>query len=169
MKEVSVMKKKITVLATVFILTLTSVAAAGFHGDGAGMKHQWGKMNPAVLAALNLTAEQAEKVRSLRVSFMKDMAPLRTQQFERRAELQLLWMQIKADPAQIKGKQKEMFDLKWRMMEKVTDYRLKFRSILSEEQLSKFLALGGEKGFFNKKKKGHGRGYGQRKEMKGAQ
>jgi Spy/CpxP family protein refolding chaperone len=97
-----------------------------------------------ILSKLDLTEEQMNKIRSLRESFYKDTTPLRTQIFEKRAELRLLWMQTELDVEKIKAKEKEIHDLIWQVFKKTTDFRLKFRSLLTSEQLSKFLALGGD-------------------------
>ena len=89
--------------------------------------------------SLNLTAEQTEKIRVLRESYLKAKDPLRNQMFSKRAELKLLWMQLKPDPAKIKSRQKEIHDLRWQLQLKRTDYRLAFREILTPEQLSKYI------------------------------
>jgi len=94
-----------------------------------------------MLDSLNLTVEQTEKVRVLRESYLKAKDPLRNQMFSKRAELKLLWMQLKPNPAEIKSKQKEIHDLRWQLQLKRTDYRLAFREILTPEQLSKYILL----------------------------
>jgi len=101
-------------------------------------------MDGTILSKLNLTAEQTERIRTLRESFQKDITPLRTRIFEKKAEMRLLWMQTEPDAARIKAKEKEIHDLKWQVLKKTTDFRLTFRSVLTPEQLSKFLALGGD-------------------------
>ncbi len=143
--------KRISFFATLAIFLFSAAFAMG-QGIGPG----WG-LNPGLLSALNLTAEQTENIRSLRESFEKETAPLRTQIFERKAEMRLLWMQMNADPEKTKAKQKEIHDLKWQMQEKVTDLRLAFRGLLTPEQLSKLLALGGERGHHGRKKGWRGR------------
>jgi Spy/CpxP family protein refolding chaperone len=144
------------------VLTFGTLSAAGFHGEGGRMGHKWGGMHPSILTSLDLTAEQAEKIRSLRESFHKETAPLRTQEFERRAELRLLWMQLKPDAEMIKAKQKEIHDLRWQIKEKRTDFRLAFRDTLTSEQLSKFLALGSEWGSPRRMGKRHHHGHGKK-------
>ncbi|MDM8523376.1 periplasmic heavy metal sensor [Desulfococcaceae bacterium HSG8] len=124
-------------------------------------------MNPSVLSALNLTMEQTESIRSLPESFEKDIAPLRTQKFERKAELRLLWMQTNADSEKIKAKQKEIHDLKWQIQEKTTDFRISFRGILTPEQLSKVFVIGGGWGMKSHRDKGrrggHRGGYSEKR------
>ena len=67
-------------------------------------------MDGTILSKLNLTAEQTEKIRTLRESFQKDITPLRTRIFEKKAEMRLLWMQTKSDAAGIKAKEKEILN-----------------------------------------------------------
>jgi Spy/CpxP family protein refolding chaperone len=114
-----------------------------------------------MLACLNLTGEQSEKIRVLYESLQKDVLPLRKQAFNIRAELKLLWLQTTPNAQEIKAKQKALHDLKWQMREKRTDYRLAFRKILTPEQLSKYLALKLSKGDRSWHGKGHHRRHGR--------
>ena len=103
-----------------------------------GMKAEEGDF---LFDRLNLTAEQKEKIRVLKESYLKDKEPIRNQLYSRRMELRLLWLQTKPDPDKIKAKQKEIHDLKWEQQIKRTDYHLAFRDILTPEQLAKYIAL----------------------------
>jgi len=147
--------KKISLFAVLAMVLASATFVMAQPGMSRGkMGRGWG-MNPSVLSGLNLTMEQTESIRSLRESFEKDVAPLRTQKFERKAELRLLWMQTDADSEKIEAKQKEIHDLKWQIQEKTTDFRIAFRGILTPEQLSKALATGG--GWGMKSHRGKGR------------
>lgn len=147
--------KKISFFAVLAMVLASATFVMAQPGMGK-MGRGWG-MNPSVLSDLNLTMEQTESIRSLRESFEKEVAPLRTQVFERKAELKLLWMQTEADSEKIKAKQKEIHDLKWQVQEKTTDFRIAFRGILTPEQLSKVLATGGRWGMKSHRGKGrHG-------------
>lgn len=135
--------KKLSILATMVLLFASAtLVMAGPGSKGGKMEHRW-MMEDSILSSLNLTAEQIDKIRVLRESFQKDIIPLRTQKYERTAELRLLWMQMNVDREKIKAKQKELHNLRWQLQEKATEYRLAFRDILTPEQLSKFLAFGG--------------------------
>ncbi len=123
------------------------------------MGHGWAMDGPA-LSSLDLTAEQMEKVRSLRESGHEEMAPIWAQKFEKKSELKLLWMQMTPDPEKIKARQKEIHDLKWQIQEKIIGYRLAFRDILTPEQLTKFLAMGGGLGPRHKRGRGDHHGHG---------
>jgi len=144
--------KKISVIAA-FLLVVASatLVMAGPRGKGNGGGGGWCAA-PSALASLNLTAEQSEKIRSLRESCLKEMTPIRTQLLSKKAELRLLWMQTKLDPDKIRSTQVEIGNLIGQMQEKSTDCRLAFRNILTPEQTTKLLAEGIGRG------KGHKRG-----------
>jgi Spy/CpxP family protein refolding chaperone len=148
MKKFSLLAALLTILASA-TLALAGPCCGGERGDPG-----WA-IDGNILSKLNLTEEQTEKVRALRESFQKDITPLRIQIFEKKAELRLLWMQTESDAAKIKAKEKEIHDLMWQIREKATDFRLALRSVLTSEQLSKFLALGGDCQHRNRKNGRH--------------
>ena len=146
------MKSMSLLAALVLLVASATFATAGPHDKSGGMKTGWG-MDDSILSKLDLTSEQLEKIRILRESFLKDMTPFRSQLFEKRAEIRLLWMQIKLDPVKIKALEKEAHNLKGQLNEKSTDYRLAFRDILTPEQSSKFVALASARGSHHRKSK----------------
>ena len=146
------MKKFSMLAALVFVFASATFVAAGRQG-GAWGKRGWA-IDDTIFSKLNLTPEQTEKVRALRESFQNEIAPLRTGMFEKKAEMRLLWMQTETDAETIRTKQKEIHDLRWQIQDKTTEYRLAFRSMLTPEQLSKFLSLGGAKAHHHRKSKG---------------
>ena len=88
------MKKISLIAAFVLMIGSATIAMAGQHGKGGKTGPGCG-MNPSALSALNLTDEQSEKIRALRQSHEKDILPLRTQLFTKRAEMRLLWMELR--------------------------------------------------------------------------
>ncbi len=96
-------------------------------GNGMGMKI-------CKSSNLNLTAEQSAKIQSLRETHLKEVTPLRTKLFTKKAELKLLWAQVNPDKNKIMSKQKEISDLQYSMKEKSTDYRLEIHKVLTPEQ-----------------------------------
>lgn len=148
--------KKICIFATCLLFMYVSIADAlpGRHREGAWPEQDW-TMDHMMISNLDLSAEQLEKVHTLTESFYKDMAPLRNQKFQLQTELRLLWMQEKPDTDKIRAKQKELHDLKWRIVEQVTDYRFSFRDILSPEQLSRFLVRRCDRPFYRTGGRGH--------------
>ncbi len=147
--------KKTIILATLFLFVASAnMAMAQPKGKGAGI-------GARTISNLNLTADQYEKIRAMREAHMKEMIPVRTQLYSKRAELRLLWMQTNPDAAKIKAKQKELSKLREQVQEKNTDLRLAFRTILTPEQLSQYLAQGGGKGCVAKAGRRGFRGQGQ--------
>ncbi len=134
------MKKKIIIVSVFMMFAFSGLALAQQSGKmGCPRGGGDGAMKQMMTCDLNLTPEQTEKIQALTESFHKDIAPLQNRKFQCRTELKLLWMQEKPDVEKIRAKQKELHDLKWQIMEKVMEHRLSFRSILTQEQLSKYL------------------------------
>jgi Spy/CpxP family protein refolding chaperone len=132
------MQKKILIVSVLMVFIFSGLALARHPGDRGCPEGGW-TMDPMMISDLNLTPEQTEKVQSLTETFHKDIAPLQDRKFQCKTELKLLWMQVAPDVEKIRAKQKELHDLKWQIMEKVMDYRLSFRGMLTPEQLSKYL------------------------------
>jgi len=158
--------KKISMIAALVLLVASATwVVAGPHGkggwDGSGWDgHGWCP-GASQLSTLNLTTEQSEKVRALRESFLKEITPIRTQLFTKKAELKLLWMQTGLDAAKIKATQKEILGLIGQMQEKSTDSRMAFRNLLTPEQTTQLLAQGMGWGKGSKWGKGRGDGPGR--------
>ena len=139
--------KKISLIAVVLLLVASAtIGIAGSFAKSAHDRYGW-EMDDAILSSLDLTPEQTEEVSILRESLDQEIAPLRIQKFERWAELRLLWRQANPDVDEVKAKQREIFDLKWQIIEKLTDFRLTFRSLLTQAQLSRFISLEADRGY----------------------
>jgi Spy/CpxP family protein refolding chaperone len=151
------MKKMIVGLMVVALLATAGVAMAqgwgrgmGYGpgpgcGSGYGPQGSWGP-------ALNLTAEQNQKIQAMRESFFKETLPLRNEMQTKQLELRTLWAQTNPDQEKILAKQKEVNSLKAQMQEKGTRHRLEMRKILTPEQQAQIGAFG----------PGFGPGYGMR-------
>ena len=133
------MKKYSVMVALVLLVASATWVVAGPRG-----RANWGDDTwcPGVsqLSALNLSAEQSEKIRGLRESFVKETTPIRTQLFTKKTEMRLLWIQTSLDAEKIRATQKEILSLMGQMQEKTTDFRLAFRNLLTPEQTSQLLA-----------------------------
>jgi Spy/CpxP family protein refolding chaperone len=142
--------KKISILAAFLILgVLVSVVMAGPRGKFVGPGSRW-EMRPSPLSSLNLTEEQSEKTKGLSEALKNDIAPLRVEMIKKRMEIRLLWMQPNPDADSIKAKQKEIRVLRGQMGDKLTDFRLAIRNILTPEQRSQLLAERFGKGRFSR-------------------
>ncbi|NIS63458.1 MAG: periplasmic heavy metal sensor [Proteobacteria bacterium] len=97
----------------------------------------------------NLSSEQREKLQAQEEKFYQDTAQLRKELYQKRLELQGLWMDPKADPEKIKAKQSEVFELQRRIQDKALEHKLATRELLPEGEVGH-----GPMGW------GHGMGFG---------
>jgi Spy/CpxP family protein refolding chaperone len=146
--------KKLSMIATLLLVLLFSTSAL------AGPRHRSfdrnNHLDPAVLAALNLTSEQTEKISALREAARKEITPIKAQFATKRAEMRLLWAQPTLDADKIKATQKELQALRTQIRNIQTDMRIAFRNLLTPEQTSELLATGYNKNFRFKKGGGYG-------------
>ena len=134
--------KRMSILGAFMILMVSATwAVAGPFGPGCGGTYGGG-MGAQALSFLNLTTDQAEKIRSLREFFMREIKPIRLQMFNTRAELRLLWMQTNLDSEKVKAKQKEMGAIQGKIRDRITDLRLAIRKVLTPDQVSQLPARG---------------------------
>jgi hypothetical protein len=149
-EEVEVMKRtKNTLTAIGIVLAIVLVGSwafahgpwggrgYGYHGYGSGDRYS------------NLPPEQGEKLQAQEEKFYQDTAQLRRELYQKRLELQGLWIDPKTDPERIKAKQREVFELQRRIQDKALEHKLAVREQLPEGQYNL-----GPRGF------GHGMGYG---------
>jgi protein CpxP len=127
------MKKTVIALglAVVMLLGITYVYAGG-----PGFWPGHGPRNCAGgLGAANLTSEQQTKLQELRQKRYNEAAPFRDKMFSLRQEIRTLWRDPKADPKVIQSKTKEMSDLRDQMQDKMVQFRLDARNLLTPDQI----------------------------------
>ena len=164
----------ILLLVAVFAIPVFGRGPGWGHGSGSGWGHgncinqgygggQGGPM-AGYGAGLNLTEEQSAKIRSLREAHQKEVVPLRSELFAKRAELRALWAQTSPDKGAILAKQKETSKLRDQMREKKTIHRLEMRAILTPEQQASLNFMGSGRGMGPRGDFGHGQrcNFGQR-------
>ncbi len=151
--------KKLSIIAAFLLVTATATWAMA--GQGQRSLDGQGHMNPAVMAALELTPEQTTKIQALHESTSQKITPFKAQLVTKRAEMKVLWTQPSLDADKIKATQKEIQALRAQIREIQTDMRITFRSLLTPEQTSKLLAMGFGKVGRHKKGAGYGQGQGK--------
>jgi len=134
--------KKFSVIAACLLLVASATWVVAGPRGFAGLDGDEWCPRASELSTLNLSAEQSEKVRALRESFLKETTPIRNQLFTKKAELRLLWIQTTLDVEKIRSIQKDIHDLIGQMQTKTTDFRLAFRNLLTPEQVSQLLSQG---------------------------
>ena len=146
------MKKTVIALglAVVVALGATYVFAGGpGFGPGKGSRNCGGGCRVA-----NLTSEQQTKIQEVRQQHHNEVAPLRDKMVSLREELRTLWSDPKADPKVIQAKTKEMNNLRDQMQDKMVEFRLETRNLLTPDQIQA-MGAGCEQC------PGHGRGQGR--------
>ena len=152
------MKKTVIALglAVVILLGITYVYASGpGFGQGRGQKNCAGGFGAA-----NLTSEQQTKLQELRQKHHNEAAPFRDKMFSLRQEIRTLWSDPKADPKVIQSKTKEMSDLRDQMQDKMVQFRLDARNLLTPNQIQA-LGAGCGQGCGSGSGAGSGRGHGR--------
>ena len=90
-----------------------------------------------VAADLNLSKEQMDKMWQTTEKFRTDTQKLRYELFQKRFEMKALFTDPKVDDAAIMAKEREISSLRQSMGEKIVQFRLAQRKILTPEQLQK--------------------------------
>jgi Spy/CpxP family protein refolding chaperone len=173
-QEVSMKRWYAGILVVLFLALTTTVFAygprGGFGPGGCGSADPsvggpgGGLGGPMGLAAnLNLSKEQMDKMWQMREKFRNDTQKLRYELFQKRLEMKTIFSDPKADDATIVAKQKELSALRQNMTDKMVEFRLAQRKILTPEQLKKLSETQAGPGF-DRMGMGygsrHGRGYG---------
>lgn len=141
------MKKfKITLMAVVAGLLLTSQVFAWGPGFGPHWGRGYGYCSEAGLDRLNLTDEQKTKIDALQTATERELRPVREKMFDKSVELRRLWLQANPDKDKINAAQKEMRTLRDQMQDKTTATRLEMRKLLTPEQQEKLAGFGWGRG-----------------------
>ena len=151
------MKKISVALAVLLMVAVTTLAMAG---PKRAFLDRKGHLNHAMIAELELTGEQTEKIQALHETAKKEIIPVKAQLATKRAEMKLLWTQTTLDADKIKATQKEIQALRTQIRDTQTDMRIDFRNLLTPEQTSKLLASGFGRDRRDKKGRGFGKGKG---------
>lgn len=146
-----------TWMTTVAILAVVLMATTTWaYGPGGG--RGWGR-GPCYNAAdvggpvgMNLTADQNEKIRALRVAHQKEVQPLQAAMFAKRGELRTLWLETTPNEEKILKVNRDIDAIKAQLNEKATKHRLQMLNVLTPEQKAQVQSRGS--GF------GRGRGLG---------
>ena len=128
------MKFKIQTLIFCFLFILT-VSPAFSQPAGKGMK-KWRGEGPCWRASeLNLSQEQRKELDLIQQTYFREAQLLRLQLFTKRLELRELLTNPTARTESIRGKYLEIIELQSKQEEKVVEYLIKVRNLLTPEQL----------------------------------
>ncbi|NOZ62398.1 MAG: periplasmic heavy metal sensor [Calditrichaeota bacterium] len=157
---------KIAKIVQVFVIAfaVTALVIPAAIGQPSQGKHQMMMKKTrhcGGLAALNLTAEQQQKVADLRLQHQKDVLPLQTDLRNKQAELKLMMVEEQPNMKRIDKKIDEIGKIKAELKKLQVQHRFAVRQILTPEQRKMFdthSLMAGKKGFHGKGKHGNHRG-----------
>lgn len=134
------MKKRMFIVG-IALLALAIAGSAFAQGRGPmGGPGMGPRCDLTAVPGLNLSADQAQKIRDLQSAHWKDVQPLRDKMILKRQELRSLWLQKTPDQAKIETVQKEVQDLRGNLQAKQTQYRLTMLKQLTPEQQDRIKA-----------------------------
>lgn len=126
------MKIRAVILFSFFLLLL-HVSPAWAQQPMQGRKT--GGRPPCLLPEdLRLTGEQIEGMNSIQRRYLEDITSLRNHLLNRRYQFRRLLSDPTSEAAEIRSKQKEVFALENQIEERILDYQLKMRDILTPQQ-----------------------------------
>ncbi len=129
------MKKVMIIVAAIVLAAATSPAAAAHREWQGGYGSEPGNVTDiAGIPGLNLSADQAERIGALRQAHRRDIKPLQEQLMGKSRQLRELWLANTPDRDRILALQREVHDLRGRLLEKLTGYRLEVLQMLAPDQ-----------------------------------
>ncbi len=134
--------KKLYVIALALVLVGSAAVAfaappdAGSAPPGPGAPHQWAHPHHGCGGSfLNLTQEQREKMKEIMGRFRADTHDLRYDLRIKRIEAEKLFTDPKTDDATLLAKEKEMNNLKLKLMDRKAEMKVEWRKVLTPEQI----------------------------------
>lgn len=153
------MKARFFIILSIFILIIQGPLAWAQRPVQRGMGNGKGHPQCWLPEDLHITAEQMEKLKSIQGSYLNDITSLRNDLLNKRYELKRLILTPTSKANDIKVKQEEAFELEAQIQEKVIDYQLMVREILTPEQFRLWISKY-QRGFGPRRGHGHGMGMG---------
>jgi Spy/CpxP family protein refolding chaperone len=142
------MKTKILTIAALIFMVLNLQAQPGFNPGIRTSPEMRGQVQmrnrmEALKKSLNLTDDQKEAIKKIRLTMSKEMTPLRNILGESMAHLKTLTSADKPDMAGINQSLEKIGDQRTEIAKAAMKYRLQLRSVFTEEQLMKLHAIEG--------------------------
>lgn len=128
------MKARFFIILSIFILIIQGPSAWAQWPVQRGMGN--GKGHPPCWLPddLHMTTDQMEKLKSIQGSYLNEIKSLRNDLLNKRYEFKRLVLDPTSKADDIRAKQQEAFVLETQIEEKVIDYQLKVREILTPQQ-----------------------------------
>jgi Spy/CpxP family protein refolding chaperone len=127
------MKKTFIVIAVLIVSITAVVSAYALQPDKKSGSHK----EFCFKKYLGISDEQLAKMKELKISFYNDTRDLRYNLAIKRLEMRKLFTDPKTDDATLLAKQKEISNLRQQLSDKKAVMKLKWRKILTSEQIAK--------------------------------
>ncbi|MFQ5843185.1 MAG: Spy/CpxP family protein refolding chaperone [Thermodesulfobacteriota bacterium] len=129
----------VIILSACFLILGVPIAGAQWPAQrGMGGRH--GDASWCLPGDLQLAEEQMEKLKSIEGRYLSDINPLRNDLLNKRYELRRLILDPTSKADDIRAKQEGAFVLETQIQEKVIDYQLKVREILTPQQFKVWIS-----------------------------
>jgi Spy/CpxP family protein refolding chaperone len=125
-------------MALIILALLSAGTAFAGDSDRAGWM---GPFSSDLLSKLKLSDNQESEIQALRGKVIEKVSPLRSSLFQIKGELKDLWVQNKPDEGRIKEKQKQIRLIRDQIKDRITNYSLELKKLLTPEQNSQLAAL----------------------------
>lgn len=140
------MSTKILTIAALIVLSLGLKAQPSINGGGRPsnpMRSQVAMRNrmEAVKKSLNMSAEQQDQIKKIRLTMWKELTPLRNKAGELGAHLKTLTSVEKPDMAAINQTLDKIGAQRTEIAKAEMKYRMQMRSVFTEEQLMKLQTI----------------------------
>jgi Spy/CpxP family protein refolding chaperone len=114
----------------------------GFEGAEGGHGHHRGGCRSgggfyALASRLDLSKEQTDRLHELRSKQISETGPMRNEMLQKRLEMRKIFTDPTKDEATILAKQREIQVIQQKLHEKMTQFRLEQRRVLTPEQLKR--------------------------------
>ncbi|MFQ6079542.1 MAG: Spy/CpxP family protein refolding chaperone [Thermodesulfobacteriota bacterium] len=134
------MKTRFLIILSACFLILGVPIAGAQRPAQRGMGGRHGDAPWCLPGDLQLTEEQMEKLKSIEGRYLSDINPLRNDLLNKRYELRRLILNPTSKADDIRAKQEGAFVLETQIQEKVIDYQLKVREILTPQQFKVWIS-----------------------------
>ncbi len=153
------MKKRSRVLKAATIVALFGVLFVGSawgYGNGQMQRGTNGECRMAGVNGMDLSEEQQSEIKELKISFVKELTPLKNELKIKKAELQAASVGDNIDKKAFYKIIDEVNSIKTQMAKKQFDHQMQVRNLLNDEQKVMFDARAGKGHGYNKGKMRHG-------------
>lgn len=138
----NILSRSLLIIIMIAAMSMTTTVFAQGRGDGPGMK-RGNHMEQMMKQIPDLSKDQMDKIKSLRIDMMKQITPMKAELQELKAHLRTLSIAEKVDMEMIDKTIDKIGSLQTKMMKIHAKFRQEVRSILNDKQRVVFDSMSG--------------------------